>query len=78
MESTREVLALLYPLLSLVDPTLCTLLRDEAGIEEPLFALSWILTWFSHDLRDVRIYARPSCLPRDMHAHCVRYAIPMF
>jgi hypothetical protein len=60
MDSTREVLGLLYPLLGLVDPALCALLRDEAELEEPLFALSWVLTWFSHDLCDVR--AHPSCL----------------
>jgi hypothetical protein len=61
MDSTREVLGLLYPLLGLVDPALCALLRDEAELEEPLFALSWVLTWFSHDLCDVR--AHPSGQP---------------
>ena len=53
LDSTREVMALLYPLLLLVSPPLHSLLRTEADIAEPVFCLSWLITWFSHDLHDL-------------------------
>ena len=52
LASTREVMGLLYPLLGLVAPELYQLLLVEAEIEEPVFALSWLITWFAHDLQD--------------------------
>jgi hypothetical protein len=42
------ILAGLYPLLSQSDPALVTALQ-QLNIP-PYFALSWIITWFSHDL----------------------------
>ena len=63
MEATRDVLKLLYPLLRRMQPhrggpRLAALLEEEAGIEEPIFALSWVLTWFAHDITDLRQVAR--------------------
>ena len=31
---------------------------NAQGIAEPIFALSWVLTWFAHDLKDLRQVAR--------------------
>jgi hypothetical protein len=49
-------LNLLLPLLHQVDPDLGSLI-DSAGIG-PLFALPWVITWFSHDLKDLAVAAR--------------------
>jgi hypothetical protein len=47
-----EALALLYPLIGAADPELAQYLATEGGpaLESPLFALSWTLTWFAHDV----------------------------
>eukprot|EP01048_Picozoa_sp_COSAG05_P005236 COSAG05_NODE_305_length_11703_cov_15.056705_8_plen_472_part_00 len=58
MAPTSEVLQLLYPLLRLTHPAAARLLQDEAEIAEPIFALSWVLTWFAHDLHDLGQVAR--------------------
>ncbi len=48
-----QVLGLLYPLLSHVDPDLSRHL--QAHSLPPFFALSWLITWFSHDLTNVQV-----------------------
>jgi hypothetical protein len=47
-----EALALLYPLIGAADPELARYIAGEGGpaLESPLFALSWTLTWFAHDV----------------------------
>ena len=58
MESTKHVLALIYPIIKEVDPFLHDfLLRSEVG---SFFALSWLLTWYGHVIKNMnrtcRIY----------------------
>ena len=46
----------IFPLMARFDPQVHDYLI-EANME-PFFALSWVLTWFSHDIKDVRVAAR--------------------
>jgi len=46
----------LFPLLRVMDPELHAHLY-ACGME-PFFALSWLLTWFSHDIRDTTVVKR--------------------
>jgi hypothetical protein len=53
------------------------LLLFEADIAEPVFALSWLITWFAHDLQDPQQVCRlydmcalhpgPACRRRSRH-----------
>lgn len=54
--STIKLLSLLFPLLKLTDPQLHKFIEESTV--EPIFALSWILTWFSHGFDDLTIIAR--------------------
>lgn len=60
LDAAIEVLSLLYPILRVADPELhqfITSLRDPA-LETPFFALSWHMTWFSHDVPSLDQCAR--------------------
>lgn len=46
----------LFPLLALMDPPVHDHLA--ACQMEPFFALSWVITWFSHDVRDTELVKR--------------------
>jgi hypothetical protein len=46
----------LFPLLQQLDPELHAHLHDCDM--EPFFCLSWVLTWFSHDVRDTELVKR--------------------
>ena len=46
----------LFPLLYMMDPELHAHLH-ACGME-PFFALSWVITWFSHDIRDTALVKR--------------------
>lgn len=46
----------LFPLLAKLDPVLHNHLQDCDM--EPFFCLSWILTWFAHDVRDTNLVKR--------------------
>jgi hypothetical protein len=46
----------LLPMIAYFDPTLHDFLADCSM--EPFFALSWIITWFSHDVRDTDLTKR--------------------
>lgn len=45
------LLNLIMKILKRVDPELFDMLKDEFPM--PTFALSWLLTWFSHDIADL-------------------------
>ena len=47
---------LIFPLVSFFDPPLHSHLK--ASKVEPFFALSWLITWFSHDVRSLSTAAR--------------------
>ena len=47
---------IVMPLLATLDPQLHSHLRDCEM--EPYFCLSWIITWFSHDIRDTSLIKR--------------------
>lgn len=52
MESTSDLLYLIYPLIGSVDPELEKfLVRSNVGV---MFALSWLITWYGHVLPDFR------------------------
>ncbi|KAM7444840.1 hypothetical protein ABFA07_006632 [Porites harrisoni] len=58
MEKTNKMLAFLHPILEEADPELEDfLIRSEVG---QVFALSWLITWYGHVLKDfttiVRLY----------------------
>jgi Rab-GTPase-TBC domain len=54
--STQQILSLLFPLIHRADPELGDFLaRSEV---EPIFALAWVLTWFSHSVADIDHAAR--------------------
>ncbi|XP_037067963.1 TBC1 domain family member 20-like [Pollicipes pollicipes] len=56
MEETRDLLTYVLPLLEAEDPPVCEfLLRSEAMAT---FALSWLITWFSHVLPDFALITR--------------------
>jgi TBC1 domain family member 20 len=46
----------LFPLLAKLDPQIHNHLLDADM--EPFFCLSWIITWFSHDVRDTKLVKR--------------------
>jgi TBC1 domain family member 20 len=50
LESVVEVLSLIFPLLQAVDIQVHDFLM-EAGVQS-FFTLSWVLTWFSHNLEE--------------------------
>lgn len=51
----QTTLSLIWnPLLDYVNPILFDVFQ-QAGIEEGSFAISWILTWFSHDVKDTSV-----------------------
>jgi len=47
---------LIFPMVHLFDPALHSFLRSS-GVE-PFFALSWVITWFSHDIRNIDTASR--------------------
>ncbi|KAF5840534.1 hypothetical protein DUNSADRAFT_16475 [Dunaliella salina] len=51
-----EVLGILYPIMDVADPQIAQQLR-EAGLP-PFFALSWFITWFSHNVTELKDAAR--------------------
>jgi len=53
---TSSLRLTLYPLLHKLDPLVHNHLRDVDM--EPFFCLSWILTWFSHSVRDTNLCKR--------------------
>lgn len=58
MEKTNKMLAFLHPIIEQADPKLEDfLIRSEVG---QIFALSWLITWYGHVLKDfatiVRLY----------------------
>lgn len=59
-ESFHEIICVLrltiFPLIAHFNPQLHNHL-NSAGVE-PFFALSWVLSWFSHDIKDIRVAAR--------------------
>lgn len=71
LESTKEILSLLFPLLSLVDTDLHKYFV-KSGVE-PFFALSWILTWFSHSLDDFNTICRLFDLYLSSHPLMILY-----
>lgn len=46
----------LFPLISMMDPEVQHHLNQAEM--EPFFAVSWVLTWFSHDIRDTELVKR--------------------
>jgi len=46
----------LFPLIAKLDPPIYNFLRS-AGMQ-PFFALSWVITWFSHEVRDTVLVKR--------------------
>lgn len=46
----------LFPLLALVDPQVHDHLTEASM--EPMFCVSWIITWFSHEVRDTELVKR--------------------
>lgn len=57
LDSAQKILSLLFPLISLADAELFQYLC-RSGIEEPVFALSWVITWFSHGFDDLDVISR--------------------
>lgn len=56
MEKTTKMLAFLHPIIEEADPELEDfLVRSEVG---QVFALSWLITWFGHVLKDIATIAR--------------------
>jgi len=52
MDSTRLVLEIIFPLIKELDPELhCFLVDSEVG---SYFALSWLLTWYGHVIKDLK------------------------
>ena len=47
---TMDHLDFIYPLISVFDKELYSFLMSVEGFTQPHFCLSWILTWFAHDL----------------------------
>lgn len=60
LEAAIEALSLLYPILSVADPELHAHITGlhEPALEVPYFALSWQMTWFSHDVATLDQCAR--------------------
>lgn len=60
LDAVTESLTLLYPILQVADPELYAYITDlqEPALEVPYFALSWHMTWFSHDVATLDQCAR--------------------
>jgi hypothetical protein len=60
LEPAVEVLSMLYPILRVADPELVQYINSlkEPALEMPYFALSWHMTWFSHDVLSLEQCAR--------------------
>lgn len=60
LEPAVEVLSMLYPILRVADPELVEYITSlkEPALEMPYFALSWHMTWFSHDVQSLEQCAR--------------------
>lgn len=60
LQAAVEVLGMLYPILQAADPGLHSFLMslDEPALQVPYFALSWHMTWFSHDVASLEQCAR--------------------
>ncbi|PSC72783.1 TBC1 domain family member 20 [Micractinium conductrix] len=60
LAAATETLRLLYPILERCDPELHAYLHglQEPALEVPYFALSWLLTWFAHDVPSLPQTAR--------------------
>ncbi len=56
LEPVTQALQLLFPLLARVDPPLHVFLQRSGVL--PYFALTWVLTWHVHDVRDLPTAAR--------------------
>jgi len=52
----KQILAHIYNLLQLIDVEVYNFINNSRV--EPYFALSWVLTWFSHSIDDLSISAR--------------------
>ena len=53
---TRALRLVIFPLLHTLDPEVHAHL-EQSGME-PFFCLPWIITWFSHDIRDTDVVKR--------------------
>jgi len=60
LDAVTESLTLLYPILQVADPELYEYIigLQEPALEVPYFALSWHMTWFSHDVATLDQCAR--------------------
>eukprot|EP01134_Creolimax_fragrantissima_P001410 CFRG1410T1 len=58
MDQAMSFLAGLLPLLSIADPELYDFIEESGLAELPHFALSWVLTWFSHSIPDIDVVGR--------------------
>ena len=58
MEPTIEVLQLLSPLVELMDDELHCHLERIGILEDSFFALSWLITWFTHEIKSAPIAFR--------------------
>jgi Rab-GTPase-TBC domain len=60
LDAVTESLTLLYPILQVADPELYNYIigLEEPALEVPYFALSWHMTWFSHDVATLDQCAR--------------------
>ena len=60
LDAAIEALTLLYPILRVADPELHEFITGlhEPALEVPYFALSWQMTWFSHDVATLDQCAR--------------------
>lgn len=56
LDSTRKILELLFPIIAFADEELYNYFRHSQV--EPFFALSWVLTWFSHGFDDLPLITR--------------------
>lgn len=61
LAAVLELLGLVYPILEAADPPLAAALHGS-GLP-PFFALSWLITWFSHDVEDLQVSRASPCHP---------------
>jgi len=59
LDPVIELLGLMGPIVEAADPELASLLHKQ-GLP-PFYALSWFITWFSHDLADFAEVQRVWC-----------------
>lgn len=56
MDSTKHVLNLIFPIIDAIDPELYVFLKQsEVG---SYFALSWLITWYGHVMKDLKRTSR--------------------